>query len=67
MFHGIVEPGNSCFIEKQGCLTYLVNDVEITETTWSSIDRGMHPETHEQIWGSKYGPLYFKKVRIFVN
>ncbi|CCH66631.1 CpeT homolog [Richelia intracellularis HH01] len=67
MFHGIVEPGNSCLIEKKGCLTYLVSDVEITETTWKSIDRGMHPETHEQIWGSEHGPLYFEKVRSFAN
>lgn len=65
MFRGSVEPGNQCLIEKKGCLTYLISDVEITETTWSSLDRGMDVNTHEQVWGSDFGSLRFEKRQSF--
>jgi CpeT protein len=65
MFRGSVEPGNQCLIEKKGCLTYLISDVEITETTWSSLDRGMDVNTHQQIWGSDFGSLSFEKRQSF--
>jgi CpeT protein len=66
-FWGSVEPGNQCIIPKQGCLTYLVSSVEVTETTWRSLDRGMHPETHEQVWGSEHGSLNFEKKVSFAD
>jgi len=65
LFRGGVEPGNQCLIEKRGCQTYLVSEVEMTETTWSSIDRGMDVNTHKQIWGSMFGPLLFEKCQDF--
>jgi CpeT protein len=65
MFRGSVEPGNQCLIEKKGCSTYLISDVEITETTWSSLDRGMDVNTHQQIWGSDFGSLWFEKRQSF--
>lgn len=65
MFRGSVEPGNQCLIEKKGCLTYLISDVAITETTWSSLDRGMDVNTHQQIWGSDFGSLSFEKRQSF--
>lgn len=64
-FIGQVEPGNLCLIEKQGCQTYLVSDVEITESTWVSLDKGLDVNTHEQVWGSEHGPLKFKKRESF--
>ncbi|MCC3422216.1 MAG: chromophore lyase CpcT/CpeT, partial [Microcoleus sp. PH2017_07_MST_O_A] len=67
MFRGSVEPGNQCLIEKKGCSTYLISDVEITETTWSSLDRGMDVNTHEQIWGSENGSLWFEKRQSFAG
>ncbi|WP_377477275.1 MAG: chromophore lyase CpcT/CpeT [Microcoleus anatoxicus] len=67
MFRGSVEPGNQCLIEKKGCLTYLISDVEITETTWSSLDRGMDVNTHQQIWGSDNGSLWFEKRQSFAT
>lgn len=66
-FIGSVEPGNQCIIPKNGCLTYLVSEVEITENTWNSLDRGMHPEHHTQVWGSEHGPLRFKKRECFAH
>ncbi|AFY95024.1 chromophore lyase CpcT/CpeT [Chamaesiphon minutus] len=65
MFRGGVEPGNRCLIEKKGCMTYLISEVEITETTWLSLDRGMDVNTHEQIWGSTSGQLRFEKCQSF--
>ena len=66
-FEGSVEPGNRCFIEKNGCQTYLDSYVEITETTWVSLDKGMDVNTHEQVWGSAYGPLQFEKWESFAD
>lgn len=61
LFRGSVEPGNKCLIHRQGVSTYLVSDVELTETTWVSWDRGMDLNTHQQVWGSTKGALKFTK------
>jgi CpeT protein len=63
-FYGAVE-GTQCLIPKNGQSTYLVSDVEITETTWQSLDKGLDPNSHEQVWGSEHGPLKFEKVQDF--
>jgi CpeT protein len=65
-FRGRVE-GNKCLIDRQGCQTYLVSDVEVTEHTWVSLDRGMDVDTHQQIWGSTFGPLRFEKITSFAD
>jgi CpeT protein len=65
LFRGSVEAGNLCLIERDGCQTYLVSEVEVTETTWVSLDRGLDVQTHEQIWGSTSGPLQFEKKESF--
>jgi len=67
MFRGNVEPGNQCLIPRNGRQTYLVSEVEITEHTWVSLDKGMDIETHEQIWGSTAGPLRFEKRESFAD
>jgi CpeT protein len=66
-FLGSVEPGNQCLIPRNGRQTYLVSEVEITEHTWVSLDKGMDIETHEQIWGSTAGPLQFEKRESFAE
>lgn len=66
LFRGTVE-GNQCFIERDGKQTYLVSEVELTENTWVSLDRGMDVNTHEQIWGSTHGPLRFEKRTSFAD
>ena len=66
-FLGSVEPGNCCLIERHGCQTYLVSEVEVTESTWNSLDRGMDVNTHEQVWGSEYGSLQFEKSQSFAS
>jgi CpeT protein len=67
MFRGGVEPGNLCLIERDSRQTYLVSDVEVTATTWVSLDKGMDVDTHEQVWGSIFGPLRFEKRESFAH
>lgn len=59
---GSVEPGKKCMIPRDGQLTYLVSEVEVTQESWTSRDRGYNPDTNEQIWGSEHGQLIFKKI-----
>ncbi|NET61821.1 MAG: chorismate-binding protein [Symploca sp. SIO2E6] len=66
LFRGRVE-GNCCFIEKDGKQTYLVSDVELTETTFVSLDKGMDLTSHEQVWGSKAGHLRFEKRQSYAS
>ena len=61
-YKGKVEPGNSCLISREGETTYLTSEVEVNQYKWISLDRGFDPKTHEQRWGSEYGPLQFKRV-----
>ena len=65
LFRGMVEPGNKCLIHRKGVDTYLVSEVELTQTTWISWDRGMDLNTHQQVWGSAKGPLKFAKRESF--
>jgi CpeT protein len=67
LFRGGAEPGNRCLIERLGCQTYLVSDVEVTETTWVSLNRGMDVQSHQQVWGSVYRPLRFAKRECFAH
>jgi CpeT protein len=64
-FVGQVEPGKKCIIPKEGQITYLVSEVEITHATWLSRDRGFAVDTDEQIWGSESGKFQFEKIQDF--
>ena len=66
-FIGSVEPGCQCLIPRGGVQTYLVSEVELTESTWVSRDRGMDLNTHKPVWGSAEGLLRFKKVASFAD
>ncbi|SRR5579883_871197 len=66
-FRGSVEPGHQCLILRNGRQTYLESEVEMTEHTWVSLDRGMDVETHKQVWGSTAGPLRFEKRESFAH
>lgn len=66
LFRGRVE-GKQCLFEKYGKQTYLVSDVELTETTFNSLDRGFDINTHEQVWGSTAGSLNFEKLQSYAS
>jgi CpeT protein len=54
-------------IPKEGRQTYLVSEVEMTESTWVSRDRGYDIETDEQVWGSEAGVFQFEKQQSFAQ
>ena len=62
-YQGQVEPGKNCIVPRSGQLTYLVSEVLVDESTWTSRDRGYDPITHAQVWGSEHGKLRFKRVK----
>jgi CpeT protein len=66
LFRGEVE-GQNCLIEKLGHQTYLVSQVELTAETFSSLDRGLDINTHEQIWGTRTGHLKFEKCQSYAH
>jgi CpeT protein len=66
LFRGGVE-GQNCLIEKLGHQTYLVSQVELTAETFASLDRGLDINTHEQIWGTRTGPLKFEKCQSYAH
>ena len=64
-FRGSVEPGNRCLILRNGIHSYLVSHVELTESTWISLDCGLDLIDHKHLWGSTHGPLRFHKRQSF--
>jgi hypothetical protein len=61
-FVGEVEPGCRCLIERKGHTAYLVSEFALSPTGMRTIDRGHHPETHEQLWGSLAGAFEFERT-----
>jgi hypothetical protein len=66
-FKGAVESGKKCCIHRKGVDTYLSIEFEVTETTYSSLDRGYNVTTDEMVWGSVAGPFEFTKKVSFGN
>ena len=60
-FKGGVELGKKCCINRKGVDTYLTIEFEVTETTYSSLDRGYDILTDERVWGSIAGAFQFTK------
>jgi CpeT protein len=51
-----------CWVYRQGIKTYVQNEVKLSQTDYEVLDRGMHSETHQKIWGSDYGAFQFKRM-----
>jgi hypothetical protein len=62
-FVGEVEPGCRCLIERKGSVAYLVSEFELSNKGMRTIDRGHHPETHQQLWGSLAGAFEFERTQ----
>ena len=61
-YEGSVEPGKKCLVPRDGKLTYLVSEVELSSQSWNSRDRGYDLETDVQCWGSEHGLLRFERI-----
>lgn len=66
-FKGHVEPGKKCCINRKGVDTYLSIEFEVTETSYSSLDRGYDVVTDERVWGSIAGAFEFSKKTSFAD
>ena len=51
-----------CWVDWKGVKTYVQNEVFLTETDYQVVDRGLHAETHQKIWGSDYGAFKFVRM-----
>ncbi len=60
-FKGAVETGKKCCLNRKGVDTYLEIEFEVTENTYSSLDRGYDIVTDERVWGSIAGAFQFTK------
>jgi hypothetical protein len=66
-FKGTVKPGKQCIVLRKDKQTYLDNSFEIDENILLSVDRGLDPETDEQVWGSVAGPFEFTRLKSFAD
>ena len=64
-FLGQIEPGKKCYIQREGGRTYLNSEVILNKNILISEDSGYEIETGKKVWGSKFGPLAFKKLDNF--
>jgi len=64
-FKGTVESGKKCHVHRKGVDTYLCVEFQVTETTYSSLDRGYDLVTDEMVWGSIAGAFEFAKKTSF--
>ena len=66
-FKGQVEPGKGCLVNRNGQVTYLDNEFDISEQGLISYDRGRNLETDELVWGSVAGPFRFVRWQSFAD
>ena len=51
----------NCYVEWQGVKTYVQNEVTLSATEYHVVDKGLHVETHNKVWGSDWGAFKFKR------
>ena len=64
-YSGNIKPGKNCCSSRGGKLIYTLSQVKINKQSWISEDSGYDKKTGKKIWGSKYGPLEFKKINSY--
>ena len=64
-FIGNIEPGRKCYLKKGNEKIYVNSEVILNKNILISEDSGYEKETGKKIWGSKFGPLKFKKIDNF--
>lgn len=51
-----------CWVYRDGVKTYVQNEVKLSEKEYEVLDRGLHAETHQKVWGSNYGAFKFTRI-----
>ena len=64
-FIGQIEPGEKCYIKKCNEKTYVKSEVILNNKSLISEDSGYAEATGKKVWGSKFGPLVFEKIKNF--
>ena len=64
-FLGNIEPGRKCYVQNGAEKTYVKSKVILNKTSLISEDSGYSIKTGNQVWGSNFGPLIFKKIDNF--
>ena len=67
IYTGNLEPGEKCYIQRGKEKTYVKSLVIINNKNFISEDSGYEIKTNKKAWGSKFGPLVFKKLKNFDN
>ena len=49
----------NCAVKWNGIDTYVQNEVTLTKDEYHVLDRGLHKQNHNKVWGSDYGPFKF--------
>jgi CpeT protein len=49
----------NCTVNWNGTETYVQNEVTLTKDEYHVVDKGLHIETHQKIWGSDWGAFKF--------
>lgn len=60
-YHGQIEPGSVCIVNREGKDTILVSSFHLQGDTLLTLDRGNDPVTQERCWGSIAGEFRFKR------
>jgi len=66
-YRGVVEPGKGCRVVRNGRETYLYNEFEVGDGSYTSLDCGYDPVTEERVWGAVAGPFQFAKKVCFAQ
>jgi CpeT protein len=51
-----------CWVMRNNIRTYVANQVKLTRDNYEVLDRGLHADTRQKVWGSDWGA--FKFVRL---
>lgn len=60
-FHAEPEPEARCYFTYQGQQRQVILGFDVGESTFSSYDRGVDPETGAGLWGALMGPYLYSK------
>lgn len=60
-FSGEIE-GCECHVNWRGTDTYLLNKIQLAESHYFVLDKGMSKTNNSQIWGSKWGEFKFYRL-----
>ena len=64
-FIGEIEEGKRCYLQRGEDKTYVKSKVILNKNNLISEDSGYEKVTEKKVWGSKFGPLVFKKIDNF--